>query len=69
VEFLDDGSADCLGVFTFDDDCPACAVDDLFHQYVAALIGAAVGLSDVLIPEIPEHIFDYVLELEPREIV
>jgi hypothetical protein len=69
MKFLDDGPADRLGVFAFDDDSTACPVDDLFHQYVAALIGSTVGLPNVLIAEISKDIFDYVLELEPREIV
>jgi hypothetical protein len=69
VEFLDDRAADGRGVLAFDDDRPSGAVDDLFHEDVPAFVGRALGLADVLVAEIPEHVLHEVLELEPREIV
>jgi hypothetical protein len=69
VKFLDDGSADRIGMFAFDDDGPTCAVDDFLHQYITAFVRSAVGLSDVFVAEIPEHILDYVLKFEPRKFV
>jgi len=68
VEFLDDRATDCVGVLALDDDRPAGSIDDLLHEYVPASVGGAVGLPDVLVAEVPEHIHQ-ILELEPREVV
>jgi hypothetical protein len=69
VEFLDDRAADGRGVLALDDDRPPGAVDDLLHEDVSALVGRALGLADVLVAEIPEHVLHEVLELESREVV
>jgi len=69
VKFLDDRPADRICVLAFDDDSASGAVDNLLHQYVTAFVRTAVCLSDVLIPEIAEHIFDDIFEFESREIV
>jgi len=36
---------------------------------IATLVSRAVGLADVLVAEVTEHVLDHILELEPREIV
>jgi hypothetical protein len=69
VKFLDDGSADRLGMFAFDDNGPACAVDDFFHEYITAFVRSAVCLPDVLVAEIPKHILDDIFEFESRKFV
>jgi len=39
------------------------------HKDIATLVSRAVGLADVLVAEVTEHVLDHILELEPREIV
>jgi hypothetical protein len=69
VELLDDRAADRASVFTLDDDPATGAVDNLLHHHVPPLVGRFLGLADVFVAEVSEHILDHVLELEPREIV
>jgi len=69
VELLDDGASDRPRVLTLDDDRTPRSVDDLLHKDIATLVSRAVGLADVLVAEVTEHVLDHILELEPREIV
>jgi len=67
VELLDDGASDRPRVLTLDDDRTPRSVDDLLHKDIATLVSRAVGLADVLVAEVTEHVLDHILELEPRD--
>jgi hypothetical protein len=67
VEFLDDGSADRIGMLAFDNDSTACPIDDLLHQYVAAFVSSAVSLADIFIPKVSEDILNDIFKLKSRE--
>jgi len=66
VELLDDGASDRPRVLTLDDDRTPRSVDDLLHKDIATLVSRAVGLADVLVAEVTEHVLDHILELEPE---
>jgi len=53
-------------VLTLDDDRTPRSVDDLLHKDIATLVSRAVGLADVLVAEVTEHVLDHILELEPE---
>jgi len=42
------------------------SVDDLLHKDIATLVSRAVGLADVLVAEVTEHVLDHILDSNPE---
>lgn len=56
VELLDDRPTDRPRVLALDDDREPGPIDDLLRD-IATLVGGSVGLADVLVAEVAEHVY------------